>query len=82
MANRHLSRSIVLQTIFEWDFGGQKDAEISGILDQNIKEFLDPAKDSSVSGVNILQNTNVRVVLVQNDGSSLKKINRFLNKVK
>lgn len=45
MANRHLSRSIVLQTLYEWDFwcAGQKD-EKSGeklieILERNIKEF-------------------------------------------
>jgi len=38
MANRHLSRSIVLQTLFEWDFNEQKE-EISDILDRNIEEF-------------------------------------------
>ena len=24
MANRHLARSTVLQTLYEWDFGGKK----------------------------------------------------------
>lgn len=38
MANRHLSRSIVLQSLFEWDFcGGQGD--VSEIIRRNIKEF-------------------------------------------
>lgn len=41
MANRHLSRSIVLQTLFEWDFNGKKASagEMATILDRNIKEF-------------------------------------------
>ncbi len=40
MANRHLSRSIVLQTLFEWDFAVSKDtAEPEEMLDRNIEEF-------------------------------------------
>ncbi|MES2416443.1 MAG: transcription antitermination factor NusB [Patescibacteria group bacterium] len=39
MANRHLSRSIVLQTLFEWDFNGAKDADIKDALKRNLDEF-------------------------------------------
>ena len=39
MANRHLSRSIVLQTLFEWDFNGQKEGSVDSILKKNIVEF-------------------------------------------
>jgi N utilization substance protein B len=39
MANRHLSRSIVLQTLFEWDFRFLKNEDLKKILDRNIKEF-------------------------------------------
>ncbi len=40
MANRHLSRSIVLQTLFEWDFAVSKDKEnTSEMLTRNIEEF-------------------------------------------
>lgn len=39
MANRHLSRSIVLQTLFEWDFNSLADTEIGTILGRNITEF-------------------------------------------
>ncbi len=39
MANRHLSRSIVLQTLFEWDFNGQNDALAQEALERNIAEF-------------------------------------------
>ncbi len=38
MANRHLSRSIVLQTLFEWDFNNGK-LEIKDSLNRNLKEF-------------------------------------------
>jgi len=39
MANRHLSRSIVLQTLFEWDFNVKPDTDIGLILDRNMAEF-------------------------------------------
>ena len=45
MANRHLSRSIVLQTLFEWDFLASeenknwKEEEIKEILKRNLVEF-------------------------------------------
>ena len=39
MANRHLSRSIVLQTMFEWDLNAIDRKDIIGVLDRNIEEF-------------------------------------------
>lgn len=52
MANRHLSRSIVLQTLFEWDFLplDKKDTasphnQIKEILDRNLKEFAPGLED-------------------------------------
>ena len=38
MANRHLSRSIVLQSLFEWDFGN-KPEDLKAIIDRDIAEF-------------------------------------------
>jgi len=38
MANRHLARSTVLQTLYEWDFGDKK-GEPEEILKRNISEF-------------------------------------------
>jgi transcription antitermination protein NusB len=38
MANRHLSRSVALQSLFEWDFRGQKD-QLKEITRYNIQEF-------------------------------------------
>ncbi|KKR70672.1 MAG: N utilization substance protein B-like protein [Candidatus Nomurabacteria bacterium GW2011_GWB1_40_7] len=52
MANRHLSRSIVLQTLFEWDFQSEEkkrknldDEEVKEILKRNIKEFAPGFED-------------------------------------
>lgn len=39
MANRHLSRSIVLQTMFEWDLNAIDRKDVVGVLDRNIEEF-------------------------------------------
>ena len=39
MANRHLSRSIVLQSLFEWDLNVIDKKEVIEILDRNIEEF-------------------------------------------
>lgn len=39
MANRHLSRSIVLQTLFEWDFS-PKEKKIESVNGEDIKEAL------------------------------------------
>ena len=59
MANRHLSRSIVLQTLFEWDFlpaGGAGlptkksttiDDDLKKILDRNLKEFAPGLEDDN-----------------------------------
>ncbi len=38
MASRHLSRSIAMQSLYEWDFGGKK-SELKKIVDRNLKEF-------------------------------------------
>lgn len=46
MANRHLSRSIVLQSLYEWDFYGGKDERLKDILNRNIKEFAPGLPDS------------------------------------
>lgn len=39
MANRHLSRSIVLQSLFEWDFRSLLTEEVPLIVNRNIEEF-------------------------------------------
>ncbi len=39
MANRHLSRSIVTQSLFEWDFNHKSDLEAMEIFNRNAQEF-------------------------------------------
>lgn len=39
MANRHLSRSIATQSLYEWDFSGCDNQKLQEIIDRNIKEF-------------------------------------------
>lgn len=39
MANRHLARSVVLQTLFEWDTTGVPNAEAASVLERNVGEF-------------------------------------------
>ena len=45
MANRHLSRSIVLQTLYEWDFGKKSDGDVKEMLRRNITEFAPDGGD-------------------------------------
>lgn len=39
MASRHLSRSIVMQSLYEWDFSGKKPEDLTAIVEKNITEF-------------------------------------------
>ena len=39
MANRHLARSVVLQTLFEWDFSSLSKKAAIDALSKNIEEF-------------------------------------------
>jgi len=56
MANRHLSRSIVLQSLFEWDLNAIDRKQVAEVLDRNIEEFAPnktdrPFMDSLLSGI-------------------------------
>lgn len=45
MANRHLSRSIVLQSLFEWDFTQRDSAMTEEVLLRNVDEFAPGLND-------------------------------------
>lgn len=47
MASRHLSRSIALQSLYEWDFRGKDDAMFNEIVERNIKEFGPGLEDTA-----------------------------------
>jgi transcription antitermination protein NusB len=44
MANRHLSRTIAMQSLYEWDFNGQQDS-LSDITKHNIQQFAPGMED-------------------------------------
>ncbi len=47
MASRHLSRSIAMQSLYEWDFGGKKPELLNKIVEKNIKEYGPGLEDTS-----------------------------------
>lgn len=56
MANRHLSRSIVLQTLFEWDLNALEKKAVHEVLARNVAEFAPnktdmPFMDKLLDGV-------------------------------
>jgi N utilization substance protein B len=46
MANRHLSRSIVLQSLFEWDLNGLEKRAVHDVLERNVAEFAPNKTDT------------------------------------
>ena len=47
MASRHLSRSVALQSLYEWDFKGRHDEKLPEIIEHNIKEFAAGLEDTT-----------------------------------
>ena len=39
MANRHLSRTIAMQTLFAWDFNNQSDENLDDLITNNFEQF-------------------------------------------
>lgn len=39
MSNRHLARTIAMQSLYQWDFTGKTDAKVQEITDANLTEF-------------------------------------------
>src|SRR3989344_3169238 len=46
MASRHLSRSIAMQSLYEWDFKEQNPATLEDIINHNVAEFA-PGMESA-----------------------------------
>ena len=46
MSSRHLSRSIAMQSLYEWDFSGKK-IDLEKIVERNLKEFGPGLEDQS-----------------------------------
>ena len=39
MSNRHLARTIALQTLYQWDFNGKQDIDLPALVKRNLHEF-------------------------------------------
>ncbi len=52
MSSRHLARSIVIQSLYEWDFRNKTQKELKDILNRNIKEL--GADEDDVKFINSL----------------------------
>ncbi|TSC96160.1 MAG: putative transcription termination factor [Parcubacteria group bacterium Athens1014_10] len=49
MANRHLSRTIVMQTLYQWDFNDKRVQDLSEILERNKRELAPGLEDKDFS---------------------------------
>ncbi|MDP2647828.1 MAG: transcription antitermination factor NusB [Candidatus Yanofskybacteria bacterium] len=46
MASRHLSRSVAMQSLYEWDFRGRDIAILKDVMERNIAEFASGIEDT------------------------------------
>ncbi len=46
MANRHLSRSVAMQILFEWDFNNFDPQKLEGVFERATKEFTPKTEES------------------------------------
>lgn len=56
MANRHLQRSVAMQSLFEWDFQGRHNEQSREILKRNITEFA-PGIEDSIFAEHLIEGT-------------------------
>ena len=69
MASRHLSRSIAMQSLYEWDFNGKKPEFLDKIVEKNIQEY-GPG----------LENTDFVWQLVKGVSTHLSQIDKIIEK--
>lgn len=60
MSNRHLARTIAMQTLYEWDFNGKQGVDLEEQLQRNIGA-LNPQFDDSEFAQNIVKNVLSRM---------------------
>ncbi len=63
MANRHLSRSIAMQSLYEWDFRGCDEKKLDAVIEKNIKEF-GPGMDDTIFVKFLVENTIKNIVKI------------------
>ncbi|KKQ65943.1 MAG: N utilization substance protein B-like protein [Parcubacteria group bacterium GW2011_GWA2_38_27] len=50
MASRHLSRSIAMQSLYEWDFYAQRSGNLKAIVSRNVEEFGPGLEEKEFAG--------------------------------
>lgn len=45
MSNRHLARTIAMQTLFSWDFNGKQEKDLNNLIEQNFRQFAPKFND-------------------------------------
>lgn len=60
MANRHLSRTIAMQTLYQWDFNGKPVDTINDFISDNMHEFA-PDFDDKGFAKELIENTIQRL---------------------
>ncbi|OGY79997.1 MAG: transcription antitermination factor NusB [Candidatus Kerfeldbacteria bacterium RIFCSPHIGHO2_02_FULL_42_14] len=61
MSNRHLARTIAMQTLYEWDFNGRQEGQLENILDHNLKAFA-PDFDDKGFAKSIVEGVHAHLV--------------------
>ncbi|MBI2551745.1 transcription antitermination factor NusB [Candidatus Uhrbacteria bacterium] len=56
MANRHLGRTIIMQSLYQWDFRGKDQSELERALVKNLQEFAPefddvPFVENTINGI-------------------------------
>ncbi|MFH0853376.1 MAG: transcription antitermination factor NusB [bacterium] len=49
MSNRHLARTIAMQTLYEWDFAGKPQGKLSEMIQRNLADFAPEFDDAGFS---------------------------------
>ena len=56
MSNRHLARTIAMQSLYQWDFGGKTNESVDDIIGNNLREFA-PDFDDKGFVADLVNNT-------------------------
>lgn len=67
MSNRHIARTIAMQTLFLWDFNGQPEADLTAIVNQNYDNFAPNLSDRAFT-----------IDIVEGVAGNLDKINEYI----
>jgi len=78
MASRHLSRSVAMQSLYEWDFKGRKNEMLPEIIEHNIKEFA-PGVEETQFIHDLVNGTLSKIKEIDKIEIELKTVDELLN---